>query len=168
MKKKVMKKVKPPQPKKGPSYFIKFYEEYSYEEGDFKAGLYETRPDEYIHVTFDALYKNNPEGKNVESVPGWRTDHAEDIKDLPAGTDAFVTVVRYSTGDTFSHTEGRWAIVGVTDNENEAHDQKKKIQEEYNDYKKSDERWKGPYEAWFGYFERLEYIDIIKLPILEG
>lgn len=62
----------------------------------------------------------------------------------------YVLYVRYSTGDTFSYSEGMGSIVGVYNNLEQAERDKCKIEED---------KWPG-YAAWEGFFEKLESVHI--------
>lgn len=67
----------------------------------------------------------------------------------------YVVIVRYSTGDTFSHSSGRGTIEGVYETEGEANKIKNAI---------NTDQYKG-YASWKGYFESLEdcYVEAFEI-----
>jgi hypothetical protein len=64
-------------------------------------------------------------------------------------------IVRYSTGDTFSHTNGYWKIIGFYKDAKEAIATRDKIE---------DDSYEG-HKPWFGYFESLENIELHTLVV---
>lgn len=97
-------------------------------------------------------------GFNVTGVflesPQRAWDHRQILSDieLKAGDEAYVVVVRYSTGDTFSHSTGNGKVLGV-------HPNKLKAQEEVDLIHSG----KHPeHYTWDGYFERLEDVEVYR------
>lgn len=72
-----------------------------------------------------------------------------------SGNTVYVVYVRYSTGDSFGHTNGEWSIIDILDSMEHANKLKESIDSgEY-------ERNNG-HAPWTGYFESLESSNIEK------
>jgi len=110
---------------------------------------------------YDTLYKdrvyrhaqlNKPEGRMLWS--DWETESIDvDLYEtLKTQNTVYLAVVVYSTGDTFSHTEGVHHILGVYADYDSA---KRRINESENDR----------YKPWDGYFERLTDKIVVDLDI---
>lgn len=63
--------------------------------------------DRYREVTFIKLYREPPAGRFFYDSVELINDELANLKEL------HLAVIRYSTGNTFGHTEGCWYIVGV-------------------------------------------------------
>lgn len=81
----------------------------------------------------------------------------------------YIVVVTYSTGDTFGNSSGNLAIAFITENPEEALKAKEVIEtvedgwtEEWCEHPKS----VASYPRWQGYFERVESVDIVFLPVM--
>lgn len=72
----------------------------------------------------------------------------------------FIVTVRYSTGDTFSRTNGQWEIITATQTEQEARQLQEQIE---NDEYESE----YGYLPWEGYFEYLQRIEITPISVKE-
>ena len=106
------------------------YAGFTHDRYDYEVtGVYSTKPDSTVYYEERVLdSKNQPE-------------------------EVYVVIVRYSTGSTFGHSDGRGHIVGVYESEEKA----KEVSEKINTGK-----FKGKYgyTPWTGYFERLEGVEI--------
>jgi hypothetical protein len=85
---------------------------------------------------------------------------------------AWLVVVRYRTGSTFGHTSGEYAFIAVFDNRRAAKSLADEIQQDYKNSKCYElcPKIKNPaYNtiscSWKGYFERLENIEILGVPV---
>lgn len=81
------------------------------------------------------------------------------------GDTVYVVVVRYGTGDSFSHTTGNHHIWGVFQTGEQAIAAEDEINREYKAYKGdknqyNNEKKDWEYRPWMGYFEHLEDIEI--------
>ena len=81
----------------------------------------------------------------------------------------YIVVVTYSTGDTFGNSSGNLAIAFITENPEEALKAKEVIEtvtdgwtEEWCKHPKS----VASYPRWQGYFERVESVNIVFLPVM--
>lgn len=82
-------------------------------------------------------------------------------------TYVYIVVVTYSSGDTFGSSSGNTAIAFITENPDEAlkakdaaeHDWSKP---EWSEHPKNVSR----YPTWTGYFERVENVEIVFLPVM--
>ena len=102
----------------------------------------------YIEVKFHEFYRKPPDHRFFyDSV---KVD--EKTFNSPY---AFLAVIRYSTGDTFGHTEGCHYVVGAASSREEANIM---IDHAIND--------KGTYKPWEGYFESLTAREVYKLDVL--
>jgi hypothetical protein len=104
-----------------------------------------------------SYYGFNLKGVYLEPRVGRDYNRAFDC-DLSVGDKAYIVVVRYSDGDTFSHSSGHAEIAGVFSNEQDANNLKKKIEKEdeglnkdFNDYK-----------PWDNYFGGLESVTVVR------
>ncbi len=89
---------------------------------------------------------------SLKSGPGWNNRQVITDSELRAGDEVFVIVVRYSTGDTFSHSTGNGTIVAVHPDKSGAQKEVDLIHSE-----------KHPsHYTWGGYFETLEEIEVHK------
>ena len=104
--------------------------------------------DTYKEVKFHRLHREQPKHRffydSIE-LPN------EKMLSLEA---MYLCVVRYSTGDTFSHTEGCWHIVGVAPTHKIAEVMLKNALEG------------DGYKPWEGYFERFTDTEIHKLEVV--
>lgn len=108
--------------------------------------MYSYREDAYITVDFKCLHKSQPKHR-------FFYDSKEVPEEFLKKDRLYLAVVRYSTGDTFGHTEGAWHIVDVCDSYKAAHDL---LEEEIKPSTKG-------YKPWEGYFERFERTEIHEL-----
>ena len=141
MAKKKTKKVKKPEPK----YIYLSYDEYrsggEVEEGQSENDRYASREDTDIDF--------QPRGISVE------LGNRIDIDNIQVNFNPldyvdkriYLVIVRYSTGDTFGHTNGAWCIEGAYLTDLEAINVRDSI---------NNDSYKGKYPDWKGYFERLE------------
>jgi hypothetical protein len=83
----------------------------------------------------------------------------------------FLVVTRYSTGDTFGHSEGNWHISGAFGTADEAYELVKHLDSDGNPQLNSwseNGAWdpKREYKPWDGYFECYENSDVHVLPLV--
>jgi len=102
--------------------------------------------EEYIDFAPLAIFSDR-EGADV-FAHGLTDDEVKG--EFDRGDIGHLLVVRYSTGDTFSHTNGYWTIIGFYKNAKEAVEIKDKI---------NDGSYEG-YKPWVGYFESLEDVEL--------
>lgn len=81
----------------------------------------------------------------------------------------YIVVVTYSTGDTFGNSSGNLAIAFITENPEEALKAKEVIETVEGGWTK--EWCKHPksatsYPIWEGYFEHVENVEIVFLPVM--
>ncbi len=80
----------------------------------------------------------------------------------------YIVVVTYSTGDSFGSSYGNLAIAFITENPEEALEAKDVIEngdgwtDKWCDHPKS----ATSYPRWEGYFERVESVEIVFLPVM--
>lgn len=113
-----------------------------------------SRADTIKEVEFLRLHRAPPENR-------FFYDSIELVNDDLLKLDhLFLAVVRYSTGDTFGHTEGAWALVGVAPTYEIA---KLMLEEATKPAEKGDYK---NYRAWEGYFESLTDTEIHELRVV--
>lgn len=114
--------------------------------------------------------------KGLWTKPGsWYEEIAVDVPTSElVGKQVALVIVRYSTGDTFGHGTGKWAIAGVITNPKEdvVDDYIRDIEEEALVYQTNRNRWQkeygGVYKPWIGYFEHLESVSAEYLIVQDG
>lgn len=74
-------------------------------------------------------------------------------------SEVYLVVVRYQTGDTFGRSLGNFHFYSVRKTEQEAIEDRFACE---TPVKKGDY---GSYRPWDGYFERLEFVEIMKMPL---
>lgn len=102
-----------------------------------------------IEVRFREFYRTPPAHR-------FFYDSVEVDEDTFNSDEAYLAVVRYSTGDTFGHTDGAWHIVGAANSVKKAEEM---LQIALNS--------KDSYKPWEGYFERFERTEIERLIVRE-
>lgn len=110
------------------------------------------RTDQNTTLTVQKLYASEP--KHL-----FFRDSIEVDPSVLECSEVYLVVVRYQTGDTFGRSLGNFHFYSVRKTEQEA----------------IEDRWvcespvkKGNYEnyrPWDGYFERLEFVEIMKMPL---
>ena len=110
--------------------------------------------DTYKEVTFIRLHREQP--KHIFFYDSIEVSN----KDLLLLDSLYLAVVRYSTGDTFGHTEGAWALVGVAPTYKIA---ELMLEEATKPTEKGDYR---NYRPWEGYFEEFTNTEIHKLDVV--
>lgn len=115
--------------------------------------------DEHTSVTFLGFSISN---NNDFTKVGW--DHAESIpasiyKKAAKGVPLHLVVVRYTTGNTFGTSYGRWKIIHITDDSRKAWDVQQ-ILEKSQGEKVPAHCNIDTYKCWVGYFERYECCEI--------
>lgn len=90
--------------------------------------------------------------------------HSETFKVPDDTTIVWVVYMRYSTGDSFGHADGKIDIIHCTSNEEAAHKLANQIQKNPNEYTikfvNDFGREISIYNNGAGYFERIEYIEV--------
>lgn len=102
--------------------------------------------DEYIDFTPTGIFA----GRENAGVFAHGLASDEVKGEFERGDIGYLLIVRYSTGDTFSHTNGYWTIIGFYKDAKEAVEIKDKI---------NDGSYEG-YKPWVGYFESLEDVEL--------
>lgn len=121
-----------------------------------------------IELTVNRLCRKTPEPFGEELVVSEKVYESEE---------AYLVVVRYTTGGTFGQSEGEYRFIGVFKTRKEATALSKEIQKAYDDYKRNNSgkysfvpetenpNYKEIYCSWHGYFEHLDRIEIHSLGI---
>jgi hypothetical protein len=131
-------------------------------------GPYCNHEDSYIEFKITDVF-TKPGNWNETLEVGFIPEHY-------AGTEIYILVVRYSTGDTFSHTEGAWKIVNAyTDSslaETIGEDIKKHAHwYDSREYDKTSKKYKQleptsanlpEYRPWEGYFDTFTSTEIYR------
>jgi len=81
--------------------------------------------------------------------------------EVERGDIVHLVIVRYGSGDTFGHSSGHWAIMGLTKDEKVASELARRINTD--EYDGTEEGVAGYYVGWApwrGYFESLESCDV--------
>lgn len=116
-----------------------------------------SREDVDVTVNFVRLYREQPKHRffydSVE-LPN---------KDMLKLGKLFLAVVRYGTGDTFSHTNGCWYVVGVAPTYDIA---KAMLDEETKPSEPAKRGHTQRYKRWEGYFESLDGTEIHELSLV--
>lgn len=107
------------------------------------------RTPEIIYVSFHTFYRKQPTHRFFYTS-------IEVEEEVFKSNVAYLAVVRYSTGDTFGHTEGAWHIVDAAFSYEEAEKVLQHALSAANTYK-----------PWEGYFERFEKTEIHELIVKE-
>lgn len=101
----------------------------------------------YIEVSFKALWREKP-----SSMFGF-TSYEVDPKKVDLSSDfLWLSVIRYSDGDTFGTTSGYWTIVGLSNSSAEAQEKIKLALSS-----------KDGYKPWVGYFSNYDDAEFIKV-----
>lgn len=124
--------------KKEPLYVYLTYTSYTSGGVPEDDGPFACRSDENIEVSFTGLYREKPPYMFFDRIEVFNPDLLK-LKQL------YLAVIRYSTGNSFVHTEGAWHVVGVAPTEAIANEM---IKQEIKDGETN-------FKAWNGYFERL-------------
>jgi len=110
-------------------------------------GPWPNHADTNVSVQFIQLHREPPKHRFFyHSI-----EVSEELKKLDT---AYLAVVRYSTGDTFGHTNGAWYVVDIAPTYKEA---EKILDRAINE--------KG-YKPWEGYFERFECTEIHTMEVV--
>ena len=149
MKKKSKKKVAPEIKPALPRLWLEYNEDRS--GGEICAGQennsWPSHEDTNIEVNFIRLHRDEPNRF---------FNHSVEVDERLIGLDRlYLAVVRYSTGNTFGHTEGAWYIVGLAPTY--------KVAEAMLDVAVND---KKSYKPWTGYFERFTGTEIHTLEVV--
>jgi hypothetical protein len=108
---------------------------------------------EYIDFLPVGLYKDHPD---YTFCHGLMNDEVNG--EFERGDDAYIVIARYSDGDTFTHTNGYWVIIGVYKTADEAHDVSESInRREYDGMR---------HLPWHGYFSSFENVDTHYMKVL--
>ena len=114
--------------------------------------------DEYVHVEFHYLSPN---------VEGWGVREVEHVIGDIGEAMAYLVVTRYSTGDTFSWSNGHWVPSAVCADLDTANALVKTIREAHK-HNKYIAEYQGQtiHMHGVGFFEALESVDVLPLIIL--
>jgi hypothetical protein len=93
---------------------------------------------------------------NKDNADWYRREETVNFN-VKSGDTVYVVWVQYSTGDTFSHSEGHGTIVGVYKTYDEAKEVQQKIETN---------KFGGKYHPWNGYFDSLEQIHIERRDVI--
>lgn len=132
---------------KSNTLYVEFVENRSGGEPEDPAERWTSYSDTYIDVKFVRFHRENKDNNWFDSVE-------VDDESLLRKDKLYLGVVRYSTGDTFSHTIGAWHLVGVKASYEEAGKMLK-------------EALKGNgHKPWQGYFEDFSGTEIYTLEVV--
>ena len=81
-------------------------------------------------------------------------------------TTLYIVTVTYSSGDTFGSSSGNLAIAYITENSEEALKVRNGLGENINPNPEDPKSQCGGYAQWDGYFENIEGVDIVFLPVM--
>lgn len=125
--------------------------------------------------------------RNKDLLDKWNFEAYRVNDEVYNAQNLYVVIVEYSTGDTFGRSDGHLAIAFVTENADEAVECKNAILEQdgyeyehaYSFREKTDKKPKWDeqfrdhpknvrqgYAPWNGYFERIESVDVMFLPVM--
>lgn len=107
--------------------------------------------DEYIDFSPVGLYKERPD---LVYAHGLLSDEVNG--EFERGDDAYLVIVRYGNGNTFSSSNGNWYLVGVYKTADEAHKAQKSVEDGTSKHK----------YVWTGYFESFESVDTHYMKVL--
>lgn len=116
---------------------------------------------EYTEVNFTKLCINSKSNWEVDEVEG---------PDVQVGDIVHLVIVRYSTGNTFGRSYGRWTLVEIFKDEDfdKIESLEDKIRKQYSLYRNNRKEWDGEYRPWIGYFEALEDIEVHTMRVYRG
>jgi hypothetical protein len=87
--------------------------------------------------------------------------------EVERGDIVHLLVVRYGTGDTFSHTDGRWAIMGASKDPKVIADLAKRCDgDKYDGEEEGVVGWYKGYPPWRGYFESYQGSEVSTFVVL--
>jgi hypothetical protein len=109
---------------------------------------YSNREPKLIKVDFLLLFRKDPDKFFYDSIE--IADESLLTRDY-----LYLSVVRYSTGDSFGTTSGAWHIIGLSKSYDEAKEMLENALKDPNGYK-----------PWEGYFERLQSYELHKLRLV--
>lgn len=112
--------------------------------------------DTRITWTPQALYLDESD------VPTWQKELVKTDFEVERGDLVHIVVARYGDGDTFSHTDGYWCIMGASKDAEAARKLSRAIQNStYTGREEgaANSYYQG-YKPWDGYFSSLEYADV--------
>jgi hypothetical protein len=92
----------------------------------------------YVYMTY---YETRSGGEQIGDDPNEAKANGKKV---------YVVIVRYSTGDTFSRTNGQWLVIGAYLDKEKAEAICKSIE---------DNTYEETHQPWQGYFEFLEGVD---------
>lgn len=133
--------------------YIEYEETRTGGEADDPEDEWTSHATEYVSVKFLNLYKEPPAHKFFYDSIELPNDKMIKLKEL------YLAVVRYSTGDTFHHTEGAWYIAGIAPTSDIA---KAMLDEETKPSKGKIRNFK----RWEHYFNSLEGTEIHKVNLI--
>jgi hypothetical protein len=113
--------------------------------------------DTYVNFSPQMLYLDQ------SSVPGYMKESFDVPFDVSVGDLVHLVIARYSDGDTFSHTCGKWAIMGASKDPQLASALMQRISDDLYDGTEEaakDVGWYQGYAPWRGYFESLDGVEI--------
>lgn len=113
-----------------------------------------THEDTNIYVSFKRLHRQQPAHRFFYDSVELSNPKLAELDKL------YLAVVRYSTGNTFGHTEGAWYVVGVAPTYQIAEEMLTEATKpsEKGDYSR--------YKPWEGYFERLTDTEIHTMEVV--
>lgn len=108
------------------------------------------RENEYIEVSFKALYRNPPGNR-------FFYDSFEVSDEVYNAEKVHMAVVRYGDGDTFGYTKGHWSVEGIFLTLSEAEKALDAVEKETHNNR-----------AWHGYFASFEGTQIEIMTVFES
>mgnify|MGYP001767213161 CR=1 FL=1 len=131
-------------------------------------------PDDNL-VANDTYTNNNIIGIKIDSK--YYDINAIPFEILP-DKDYYLLYVIYSTGDSFSHHEGRIDYVELYDDESLAEKSAKMIEDDYKDWRKKEDKWNVNilnssgkifqfYCPWKGHFEGLTSVEVENVRLIK-
>lgn len=134
--------------------FLEYSEQHT--GGEICAGdedaYYPSHENSYIYWTPKKLFARR------ENTTDWQIEELDVGPEFEKAAEAHIVVVIHSDGDTFGHTEGHWAIVGVFATRSEALVIAKKLDATEGESHEGHKPWKG-------YFARYTCADVHSMVI---
>lgn len=104
--------------------------------------------------------------RNKDLLRKWDFTQYKVPKDVYESPNLYIVTVTYSSGDTFGSSSGLLAIAYITENPDEALKVRDNLNQGCNPSEDDPKTQCGGYARWDGYFEHIESVDIVFLPVM--
>lgn len=133
-----------------------------YSDSDEESGPYRSREPSYKQIEIKPCCYLSEDNAKKENY--WA--EAVEVEFKPSvGSQVFMVIPRYSTGNTFGSSHGEYTIHGIYSTLDKAQSVVRFLEAEYEQYRATKTNFS--YRPWMGYFERLENIQIEVLEVYE-